>query len=427
MNGAFAGSVDGGAGTNTLSINGGTQAAPVAFTSVSNIATLTQTGGFATVSGTGTFGNATLTGGRLVGLAGSVLNAASFRGQRRHLRLGRHRERQCHRQRHLSPGASPGTMTVNGNVTLNSGSTSLFEITPTVSDKLIVNGKLTILSGSTLQIAATTPIKVGTTLDLISATGGVNGTYDTVTGIAGTARVLANGDLGLLVQFANPAAIPRRCATPSPMSTCHGRQQRAGRPVPRAERLQDGNGAPIASAFARLTPEPYADAMQIGTETALSLAGNARRWVRATGGRRISSASARRWAACASSPATRSRASAMPPSTALARWAGWRGGRGLCRVGLCRLGRSGSVDRGSGRLDQARGVVGGVAARFGGPTRITLSANYDNAHALTRRVPDAGTISTSYALPSWSFDASISHALPLGGAGCCVRRSAPPG
>jgi hypothetical protein len=50
----------------------------VAFTSVSNIATLTQTGGFATVSGTGTFGNVALTGGRLVGLAGSVLNAASF-------------------------------------------------------------------------------------------------------------------------------------------------------------------------------------------------------------------------------------------------------------------------------------------------------------------------------------------------------------
>jgi hypothetical protein len=48
-------------------------------------------------------------------------------------------------------------------------------------------------------------------------------------------------------------------------------------------------------------------------------------------------------------------------------------------------------------------------------TRITLAANYDNAHALTRRyVPDAGTISTSYALPSWSFDASLSHALPLG-------------
>jgi hypothetical protein len=35
-------------------------------------------------------------------------------------------------------------MTVNGNVTLNSGSTSLFEITPTAQDKLIVNGKVTI-------------------------------------------------------------------------------------------------------------------------------------------------------------------------------------------------------------------------------------------------------------------------------------------
>jgi uncharacterized protein with beta-barrel porin domain len=63
----------------------------------------------------------------------------------------------------LSPGASPGTMTVNGNVTLNSGSTSLFEITPTAQDKLIVNGKMTI-AGLHLQIAATTPIKVGTTL-----------------------------------------------------------------------------------------------------------------------------------------------------------------------------------------------------------------------------------------------------------------------
>jgi hypothetical protein len=45
---------------------------------------------------------------------------------------------------------------------------------------------------------------------------------------------------------------------------------------PALSALQDGNAAPIASAFARLTPEPYADAMQIGTETALSLAGNAR-------------------------------------------------------------------------------------------------------------------------------------------------------
>jgi hypothetical protein len=45
----------------------------------------------------------------------------------------------------------------------------------------------------------------------------VSGTYDTVTGIAGTVRMLANGDLGLLVQFANPAATIRRSATPSPM------------------------------------------------------------------------------------------------------------------------------------------------------------------------------------------------------------------
>jgi hypothetical protein len=278
MNGVFAGSVNGGAGTNTLSINGGTQAAPVAFTSVSNIATLAQTGGFATVSGTGTFGNATLTGGRLVGLAGSVLTAASFNvGANATFGSAGTVNGNVIVSGTLSPGASPGTMTVNGNVTLNSGSTSLFEITPTVSDKLIVNGKMTILSGSTLQIASTTPIKVGTTLDLISATGGVSGTYDTVSGIAGTARVLANGDLGLLVQFATPASYTPQVR--NAIAYVNSAMAASSAPTalfPALSALQDGNAAPIASAFARLTPEPYADAMQIGTETALSLAGNAR-------------------------------------------------------------------------------------------------------------------------------------------------------
>ncbi|VWX53235.1 hypothetical protein NOVOSPHI9U_420478 [Novosphingobium sp. 9U] len=49
----------------------------------------------------------------------------------------------------LSPGASPGTMTVNGNVALVGTSVSVFEITPTVSDKLVVNGNLAIAQGAT--------------------------------------------------------------------------------------------------------------------------------------------------------------------------------------------------------------------------------------------------------------------------------------
>lgn len=419
LNGVYSGSVDGGAGANTLSINGGTQATPVSITSASNFATLTQTGGFATVSGVGVFGNVALTGGRLVGLAGSVLKAANFNvGSNATFGSAGIVSGNVVVSGILSPGASPGTMTVNGNVTLNSGSTSLFEITPTVSDKLIVNGKMTILPGSTLQIAATGPVKVGSTLDLINASGGVNGTYDTVTGLAGNVRKLANGDLGLLVQFANPDSYnPQLHRAVAYLNNAMAASSAPAALTPALSALQDGNGAPIASAFARLTPEPYADALQIGTETALSLAGNAR-----TIGEGEASGPTHVFGFGQGLGSLRQFASreAEGVSHATINGFGALGGLGVA-------GQDYAVSAYVGWMDQsqsisplsastkARGVVGGVAARFGGATRITLSVNYDAAHALTRRyVPDAGSISTAYALPSWSFDASISHAVPLG-------------
>ncbi|WP_157099120.1 hypothetical protein [Novosphingobium rosa] len=419
LNGVFSGSIDGGAGTNKLSISSGTQAAPVALTFVRNIGAFTQTGGFATVSGSGTFGTATLTGGRLVGLAGSILNADSFNvGSNATFGSAGTVNGNVVVSGTLSPGASPGTMTVNGNVTLNGGSTSLFEITPTVSDKLIVNGKMTILPGSTLQIAATGPVKVGSTLDLITASGGVSGTYDTVTGLAGSVRTLANGDLGLLVQFANPDSYNPQLRR----AVAYVNSAMAASSAPAAlnsalSALQDGNGAPIASAFARLTPEPYADALQIGTETALSLSGNAR-----TLGEGEANGPTHIFAFGQGLGSLRQFASreTQGVSHATINGFGALGGLGLAGQDYAFSAYVGWMDQSQSisalsASTKARGVVGGVAARFGGATRITLSANYDAAHALTRRyVPDAGTISTAYSLPSWSFDASISHAVPLG-------------
>jgi hypothetical protein len=256
----------------------------------------------------------------------------------------------------------------------------------------------------------------------------VSGTYDTVTGIAGTVRTLANGDLGLLVQFANPAATP---AGPQRHRLCeqrHGRQQRACRPVPRAlgaagwqwraDRL--GLRAADARTLCRCDADRHRNRAVAG--------GQCPTWARATGGPTHlfgfgqALGSLRQFASNEEQGVSHATINGFGALGGLA----WRGG--LCRLGLCRLDGSEQSIAALGASTKARGVVGGVAARFGGVTRITLSANYDNAHALTRRyVPDAGTISTSYALPSWSFDASISHALPLGRAGCCARRSAPPG
>lgn len=420
MNGAFAGSLNGGAGVNTLSVNGGTQSAPVAFTTVSNIATYSQSGGFATVSGTGTFGSAVLTGGRLVGLAGSVLNAGTFTvGPNATFGSAGTVNGVVNVNGTLSPGASPGTMTVNGNVALNSGSTSLFEITPTVSDKLIVNGTVAIASGSTLQIVASTPVKVGTTLDLIHATGGVSGSFTTVTGLNGIVRSLSNGDLGLLVQFTNPEGYnPQVRRAITYLNSAMGASSAPAALFPALSALQDGTGAPSAAAFAQVTPEPYADAMQIGTETALSLAGNAR-----TIGDGETGGSTHLFGFGQVLGSMRQFASneEQGVSHATINGFGMLGGLGVAGQDYAFSGYIGWMDQTQsvgtlGASTKSRGVVGGVAARFGGgATRITLSANRDEAHALTRRyVPDAGTISTSYALPSWSFDASISHALPLG-------------
>ncbi|MFM9718734.1 hypothetical protein, partial [Streptomyces galilaeus] len=79
MNGAFAGSIAASpGGGNTLSIGGGTEAAPVAFRSVSGIGRATQSSGFATLAGSATFDTLVLSGGRLVGLAGSALRAGTI-------------------------------------------------------------------------------------------------------------------------------------------------------------------------------------------------------------------------------------------------------------------------------------------------------------------------------------------------------------
>jgi uncharacterized protein with beta-barrel porin domain len=72
-----------------------------------------------------------MTGGRLVGLGGSTINAPGITvGSGATFGSAGTVNANLSVSGILSPGASPGTMTVNGNVTLNSGSTALFEITP---------------------------------------------------------------------------------------------------------------------------------------------------------------------------------------------------------------------------------------------------------------------------------------------------------
>lgn len=273
--GAFTGSVDGGAGSDTLAVTGGT----ATFGNVSNVEALAMSGGLASVSGTATLGSVDLTGGRLVGLAGSVLNgtfavrngatfgsAGTVNGNVTVAGI-------------LSPGASPGTMTVNGNVSLASGSLSLFELTPTAQDKLVINGSLTIASGSTLQLTQSGTLRPGTSYDLITASGGITGSYSTILkpdSLFGFV-VQRTDRIQLLGQFQNDASFnPQVGRSVAYANTVLQTQPATSALFAVLPALTTSGGGSNAEAFARLTPEAYASATQAGVENALALSDIAR-------------------------------------------------------------------------------------------------------------------------------------------------------
>jgi outer membrane autotransporter protein len=81
----------------------------------------------------------------------------------------------------VSPGNSPGTLTVVGNYVQNPGSTLSMEITPSAYDQLVVTGTTTI-NGGTLNISiASGYYSNGQTYALIRSQGGITGAFDTVT------------------------------------------------------------------------------------------------------------------------------------------------------------------------------------------------------------------------------------------------------
>lgn len=81
----------------------------------------------------------------------------------------------------LSPGNSPGTLTVNGNLTLNPGSTYLAEIQGAVADRVNVTGTAA-LAGTLRIVPLGGHYSFNNPYTLLSATGGRAGTFDTATG-----------------------------------------------------------------------------------------------------------------------------------------------------------------------------------------------------------------------------------------------------
>ena len=390
------------------------------FGALSNIASYGQTGGYAVISGAANLGGATINGGQLTGLVGSTITAPLITvGAGGSFGSGGKVNGNILVNGTLHAGASPDTLTVNGNVALAAGSTSACEVSPTAASKLAASGTVTIAPGATLQIAELQPIMPGTTLRLISAGGGVSGSFSNLTGVAGKLNQ-TSGDVSLLVLFdtaslAGNSQILR--------SIAYVNNVLAGGKAPAAlmaalPSLTSASGTPLAQAFARTTPEPYASATQIGVESALTVAATARD--------------------LSADPAMRS-GHLFAFGQGLSDWQGMdasakRGTSGAKVNGNGFLGGLGinmgplSVAAYGGYLQQtqnlanlaastmADGYVGGITARLGvGRSSLTLSAIHDGATAkTTRQTADHMQTGAGYGLHSMTLDGEAATSVALG-------------
>lgn len=277
--GTFTGSAQGGAGQDRLELAlGGTDAAPIALgaTPFNGFEVLSVQSGVISVSGGYGFDSIAVNNGRLIGLAGSQLTASTITvAQGATFGSAGSVTGDITVAGTLSPGASPGTMTVTGNVALAAGSTSLFEFTPTVSDQLVVSGTVTIAQGATLKLTGASALTPGRRIDLITAGGGIVGSFSTIDGAQGlnlhieqsTNRLQALGlfttdttfssQVSTLIGQFNTALVDNTVSASLIAALPALVDPTTSRSDPRA--------------LARVTPQAYASATQLAIEEGLSI------------------------------------------------------------------------------------------------------------------------------------------------------------
>ena len=419
--GNFTGSADGGAGTNAVTLSGGSATAPIAFQNLGGFESLAISGGVATVGGSAELGSIDMTGGRLIGLAGSTIAARQIAvGSGATFGSAGTIVGDISVAGTLSPGASPGTMTVTGNVDLASGSTALFELASTASDTLIVSGGVSIASGATLTLTGDRPLTPGAALDLIVAGGGITGSFSTInqpSTILGFLRQAADR-IQLFGQFDAAGFNPQITTTIRYVNAVLTGGQASAGLIAALPSLLTGGNATNGAAFARLNPEAYASATQIGLENGLALAKAGR-------------------AGASAGPATERGLYTF--GQALGDWRPLDGSaaQGTARAKTRSYGALGGIGFGTadaslggfvGYLDSrqriadlaartnANGVVGGLVGHVA-TAGFDLSAllAYDGSHANTQRaLPGGSTATGRYHLHSWVGDAALGYAMPLG-------------
>jgi fibronectin-binding autotransporter adhesin len=274
-----ANSYSGGQGIDTIELRtASTYENPLEFSGdeVTDFERLAVSGGVVSLTGDTSWDGVSITSGRLIGQAGTTITSASA------IEVGAGAifgsagtvNADIDVRGTLSPGASPGTMTVDGDVIFRTGSNLLLEVSPTISDRLNISGVMTIETGAAVDITGVLQGTPGQLLDLVVAEGGIQGRFttvnksDTVFGF-----VVQNGNrLQIRSEFENDAAYPTNVRASIDYSN---RVLRGGYGVQAytgaLNVLTDAQGRANQLAFAQLTPEAYASATQIGADAGLTL------------------------------------------------------------------------------------------------------------------------------------------------------------
>lgn len=402
---------------------GGSDAAPqeLRLSSYIGFERTRQDSGTIALSGDFTTGELAVAGGRFIGRTGSVLNAAAVLvGQGATFGSAGTVNGNIAVQGTLSPGSSPGTMVVNGNVALAGSSTTLFEMTPTISDALVINGALTIAPGATLKLVGNRPLTPGVTYQLIATTGGINGSFtaiDQASTVVGFIRQ-GNQSIDLLGQFVLGSGANRQVTqTVDYLNGLLIAGTATSGILAAAPSLLLADGTVNQATVARLNGESYASASQIGIENGLTIASALR------------------------TASTSAQGEEAGPFTFGQTLGGWRRlpgdkARGTSRANISTYGALAGIGFGTsdvslgafvGYIDarqqiadlqaktEADGMLAGVMAKAStSGFNIAASLSYDGSKADTKRSLFGGSNASSrYRLRSWTADLSLGRAFAL--------------
>lgn len=420
---AFDGIVSGGADDDVIQlVTDGTAAHPatVDLQHFSGFERLENTSGIVALTSSISMAQIDVTGGRLIGTIGTALtgNVAVYSGAT--FGSAGTVNGNVNVAGTLSPGASPGTMTVNGDVTLVSGSTTLFEMTPTVSDALVINGSLNIASDTTLAITGSRPLTPGITYNLITASNGISGRFTTINKpdtVVGFVRQSANA-LQLLGQFQLQGnANPQVSATVDYVNGLLIGGSASPGLLAAVPNLLDASGFANPAVFARLNAEPYASASQIGVESGMVVS-NALRGTKLEGGKSTGLFGfGQAFGGWRRLPGT----AAAGTSQANVRSSGVLGGLGFGSQSFSVGAFVGRIDASQhiptlGASTNSQGTIAGVLGRaMLGNIQFAASASWDGSRAGTKRsIVGGASASSRYRLRGWTIDATAGYRFALG-------------